>query len=87
MEEELQEENTGEEFIIKQIDQELTNFSFLIETIVYYYKAQAENGTEYLEGDEWKKGTKYDNLKEFIPDRVNNTIEEVFITRLKKYIK
>jgi len=66
----------------------MSELNTLVNMIVDYYCFKNNIFDEEEEDDEkWKKGTKFDNEDEIIPDKVNNLIEKVFIHQLNKFSK
>lgn len=65
----------------------ITDFNFLISTLIQYYQAKSGlRGDD--EGDEWKQGTKYERMdvpKMEMPKRVDDAVERAFLAQLKKF--
>lgn len=60
---------------------EISDFNFLISTLIDYY--QAKSGFKEEEGEEWKQGTKYERMN--IPKRIDDAVERAFLLQLKKF--
>jgi len=63
------------------VSQEISDFNFLIATVIAYYQAKA--GLKDDDGEEWKQGTKYERMD--IPKRVDDAVERSFLVQLKKF--
>lgn len=68
-----------------EVSKEISDFNFLISTLVAYY--QAKSGLkDDDDGEEWKQGTKYERtVKMDIPKRVDEAVERAFLVQLKKF--
>lgn len=81
MEENQEDELLDKEIIEQVFDSEISDLSHLVNTILDYYTfAQSSE-----EGEEWKKGTSYEN--KVVPEDVNSLVGMAFKTQLKKFIK
>jgi hypothetical protein len=80
--EENQEDELLDKDIVEQVfDSEISDLNHLVNTILDYYTFA--HSTE--EGEEWKKGTNYEN--KVVPDDVNSLVGMAFKSQLKKFIK
>lgn len=64
-----------------EVSREISDFNFLISTLIAYY--QAKSGLRGDDGEEWKQGTKYERID--IPRRVDDAVERAFLLQLKKF--
>ncbi len=79
-------EENSDEVVEFRISNDILDLGHLIETIVDYYEAKVSLQDEVIgEGEEWKAGTKFDKGTG-ISEKVDATIEKVFISQLKKFI-
>lgn len=77
-------ETTESESPDSPASKELNDFSFLITTIIEYYQAKSGMSGEFDDGDEWKKGTKYEPMQ--IPKKIDDIVERAFLKQLKNFI-
>ena len=63
------------------VSKEISDFNFLISTLIAYYQAKA--GLRDDEGEEWKRETKYERMD--IPKRVDDAVERSFLVQLKQF--
>jgi len=67
-----------------EISTAMGDFSCLIYTVLEYYSAKSGVNLDMSDGDEWKKGTKYDSSLK-IPKSVDELARLAFENQLKKF--
>lgn len=71
-----------------QNENSMSELNSLVNMIVDYYCFKNNIFDDDQEDDErWKKGTKFENNQEIIPDKVDGLIEKVFLHQLTKFSK
>jgi len=76
-------EGAENEAVPLPISQEISDFNFLITTLVDYYVAKSGMKGDSDEGEEWKKGTQHERMD--IPKKVDDAVERAFLNQLKKF--
>lgn len=73
---------------IPEENNQMTELNTLVNMIVDYYCFKNNIFDEDQEDNEnWKKGTKFENENEIIPQKVDSMIEKVFMHQLTKFSK
>lgn len=66
----------------------ITDLNNLVNMIVDYYCFKNNvHDDETEENESWKKGTKYEEEEQIIPEKINSLIEKSFIFQLNKFTK
>lgn len=63
------------------VSKKISDFNFLISTVIAYYQAKA--GLRDDDGEEWKQGTRYERMD--IPKKVDDAVEKSFLTQLNQF--